>query len=216
MGGISPLLVSRNIDETVRFYEEKLGFKTTMRFPPAGALEFANLVLGEHIVMFISRPAMLSECMKKGDKKTPKIFSKNVWGVGVNLYFTVIDVDDMYKDVKSKKTRIVYDIENKQYGTREFTISDPDGYLLTFAQTKEFPKCESCGMSMRDKKDFGGGNTDNKYCVHCTDTGGKLKNKEEIRDGMIQLAMKTMNLNLQDAVKMVDDNMRKMPAWKKG
>ncbi len=214
MSGMSALLVCRDVSESIRFYEEKFGFKTSVRFPPAGVLQFANLALGENVVMFLSHAAMLEDCRRRKDIITPEIFSKNVCGVGVNLYISVVDVDDMYRNVKGKGVRIVYDIENKSYGSREFTAADNSGYLLTFAQMKNFPKCESCGMPMTKKADFGGGNTDNKYCVHCTDAQGKVKSKQVVRDGMIQAMMKMHGLSLQDAVKMVDENMGKMPAWK--
>ena len=216
MSGASALLVCKDVSESIRFYEENFGFKTTVRFPPAGAgvVEFANLVLGENVVMFISHAAMLEDCRRRGDAESPVVFSANVWGVGVNLYFSVVDVDDMYKKVKSKGVTTVYDIGDKPYGTREFTVADNSGYLLTFAQMKEFPKCESCGMPMTKKGDFGGGDTENKFCVHCTDDKGNLKSRQEIKDGRVHAMMKMKNLSLQDAVFEVDESMNKMPAWK--
>ncbi len=216
MSGASALLVCKDVSKSIRFYEENLGFKTTVRFPGAGVVEFANLVLGENVVMFISHAAMLEDCSRRGDVESPKIFATNVWGVGVNLYFSVIDVDDMYKKVKDSKVKIVYDIEDKPYGSREFTVADNNGYLLTFAQMKEFPKCGSCGMMMTKKVDFGGGDTENKFCVHCTDDKGNLKSRQEIKDGMVHAMMKMKNLSLQDAVFEVDESMAKMPAWKNG
>jgi len=216
MSGASVLLVCRDVSESIRFYGEIFGFKTTVRFPPTGAdvVEFANLVLGENVVMFISHAAMLEDCKRRGDAESPVIFSKNMWGVGVNLYFSVIDVDDMYKKAKSRGVRMVYDIGDKPYGSREFTVSDNSGYLLTFAQLKEFPRCGSCGMPMTKKGDFGGGDVENKFCVHCTDDLGKLKSRQEIKDGMVHGLMKMKNLSLQDAVREVDESMAKMPAWR--
>ncbi len=216
MSGASALLVCKDVSESIRFYEENFGFRTTVRFPPTGAgvVEFANLVLGENIVMFISHAAMLEDCKRKGDRESPKIISKNAWGVGVNLYFSVADVDDMYQRVKSQGVRVVYDIEDKPYGTKEFTAADNNGYLLTFAQMKEFIKCGSCGMPMTKKGDFGGGDTENKFCVYCTDDKGNLKSRQEIKDGMVHGLMKMKNLSLQDAVYEVDESMNKMPVWK--
>ncbi len=214
MSDMSALLVCKDVSESIRFYEEKFGFKVTVKFPPAGVPEFANMVLGRNAVMLISHAAMLEDCRRRKDSTTPEMFSKNVWGVGVNLYLSVLDVDEMYNMIKCRKVRIIYDIENKPYGTREFTVADNSGYLLTFAQTKEFPDCKSCGMPMKKKEDFGGMNTDNRFCIHCTDKSGKLKSRQEVRNTMIQATMKIKNLTLQDAVKEVDKNMKKMPAWK--
>ena len=74
--------------------------------------------------------------------------------------------------------------------------------------------CESCGMPMKRNEDFGGGNSDKKYCVHCTDNLGELKSYDDILTGMTEFAMKTMGVSREEAQKTALDNMKKMPAWK--
>ena len=51
-------------------------------------------------------------------------------GNGVNIYVTVDDVDAVYEKLKPE-AMIVKDIETLWYGLRQFSVSDPDGYLLT-------------------------------------------------------------------------------------
>jgi len=74
-------------------------------------------------------------------------------------------------------------------------------------------KCESCGMPMQKKDDFGGGKPNNKYCKFCTYPDGNLKPRYEIREGMIKFYMKMKNLSRADAEKYVDNYMSQMPAW---
>lgn len=74
--------------------------------------------------------------------------------------------------------------------------------------------CESCGMPMEKEADFGAGNMENRYCVHCTDSGGKLKSREEIRAGMVAFYMKANGSGRDEAARFVDAHMAKMPAWK--
>lgn len=74
--------------------------------------------------------------------------------------------------------------------------------------------CESCGMPMRSIEEFGGKIKDNRFCVHCCDTAGNLKSYEQVLDGMIQFAVKTMGVTESEARKTAKDNMAKMPAWK--
>ena len=50
-------------------------------------------------------------------------------------------------------------------------------------------------------------------CSVCDETG-KLKSREEIREGMIVFFMKSENRTREEAEKFVDEHMRKMPAWK--
>jgi len=75
--------------------------------------------------------------------------------------------------------------------------------------------CQSCGMLMLQAKDHGGGEVDNPYCVHCTDQTGKLKDRAEIREGLINLYMSRTGKPRQEAERFVDEQMKKLPAWKK-
>ena len=74
--------------------------------------------------------------------------------------------------------------------------------------------CESCGMPMTKKEDFGAQDTKNKYCRYCTDAEGKLKSREEVRKGWIEFA-KSTGKTQEESESYVDSQMEKMPAWKK-
>jgi len=54
-------------------------------------------------------------------------------GNGVNIYVSVDDVDAVYDRVNKGglKMNIVHDIKTEWYGLRQFSVLDPDGYLLT-------------------------------------------------------------------------------------
>jgi catechol 2,3-dioxygenase-like lactoylglutathione lyase family enzyme len=49
------------------------------------------------------------------------------------LYFRVVGVDALYEVVRDRP-EIVWPLERQEYGTREFGIRDPDGYVLAFAE----------------------------------------------------------------------------------
>jgi hypothetical protein len=69
-------------------------------------------------------------------------------------------------------------------------------------------------MPLVTKELHGGNDESNVYCVHCTDSSGKLKSKEEVREGMIKFFMNRKKKSREDAEKFVDDYMSQMPAWK--
>jgi len=75
-------------------------------------------------------------------------------------------------------------------------------------------KCESCGMPMKEPEEFGGQNTKNKYCVHCTKPDGMLKSYDETLAGMSNFMAKTKNITPEKAVEMAKAYMKTMPAWK--
>lgn len=78
----------------------------------------------------------------------------------------------------------------------------------------EVEACRSCGMSMPMSEDHGGGDVGISHCVHCTDETGELKNRREIREGMINLYMTRMGKPREEAERFVDEQMKKHPAWK--
>ncbi len=75
--------------------------------------------------------------------------------------------------------------------------------------------CQSCGMPMQRLEDHGGGRLDIHYCKYCADAQGKLKPREQVRQGMIDLMVTARRKSIEDAEKFVDNFMKKMPAWRK-
>lgn len=74
--------------------------------------------------------------------------------------------------------------------------------------------CQSCGMPMKEKTDFGGGDIDNKYCKYCTDEKGELKDFTTKLEETINFVATRMNVDKSVAKKIAQENMAKMPAWK--
>jgi len=73
--------------------------------------------------------------------------------------------------------------------------------------------CESCGMPMRQKEEFGGGIVGNKYCTHCTTPEGVLKSFDEIVQNLKNLIVSRMDVQAEEALEMAKKNLVKMPAW---
>jgi hypothetical protein len=74
--------------------------------------------------------------------------------------------------------------------------------------------CESCGMPMLKKEEFGGGLMDNSYCIHCTDEAGTLLPYDIKLEKMKEFIMSRMGIVEEVAKDMAMENMAKMPAWK--
>ena len=64
--------------------------------------------------------------------------------------------------------------------------------------------CESCGMPIEKGK----------YCQYCA-PNGKLKTMEEVRESWSNFVMKQEGISKEEALKKVDEAMKKLPAWKK-
>jgi len=74
--------------------------------------------------------------------------------------------------------------------------------------------CESCGMPMKEADQHGAHDINNPYCVYCTDETGKLKTRQEVRQGMINFYLSQTKKTREEVEKLVDEQMRNLPAWK--
>lgn len=73
--------------------------------------------------------------------------------------------------------------------------------------------CESCGMPLDDKTTS---KFDKRYCIYCQNQmTGELASYDQVRTGSIGAAMKLMGKTKEEAEKMADDMMPKLPRWKK-
>jgi uncharacterized glyoxalase superfamily protein PhnB len=202
MGYISPTLAVRDMKQTIEFYKNSLGFKVGMAFPDADNPEYADLSKDGMVVMFIPTGNV-------------GIGAKEKLGVGVNLYMQINgDIDEYYSELKNKGVKIIVDIKDQPYGIRDFTVEDINGYKLTFNQVSRAVKsCMSCGMPMAKPEDFGGGNPENLYCVHCSKPDGSLKSYEEVFEGMVNFMVTVQKLDRKTAESAAKVHMAVMPAW---
>jgi len=143
------------------------------------------------------------------------LMHKDKLGAGIDLYMQIDgDIDEYYAALQSKKVKIVTGIKDEPWGSRDFTIEDINGYLLTFNQVSQTVKtCMSCGMPLAKPEDFGGGNPENLYCVHCSNADGSLKSHDEVLAGMVNFMIKFQNMDREAAEKAAKEHMAKMPAW---
>ena len=112
---LRPMMWTGDLQATIDFYVDVLGFTCDERNDDLG---WATLRIDE-IAIMIARP----------NAHTP--FEKAEF-TGT-FYYTVDDVDAMWAKLKDKAS-VCYDIENFEYGMREFAIFDNNGYTLQFGQ----------------------------------------------------------------------------------
>ncbi|MFV9677962.1 MAG: zinc ribbon domain-containing protein [Methanosarcinales archaeon] len=98
---------------------------------------------------------------------------------------------------------VCLDTENNTFGLRE---CDEDAKMA---------QCESCGMPLPIDENTTSKN-DKRYCIHCQNQQtGELASREQVREGSINAAMKFMGKTREEAEKMADEMMPKLPRWQK-
>ena len=115
---IFPILETRDVARTLDLYCNWLGFQRVGN-PDEEASGMYAVHSGSVYLAFIHSGTV-----------TPGVLP----GRGVRFYLEVDDVEERHGLAQQAGFRMVEPLQDKPYGMREFTIQDPNGYLLTFAQ----------------------------------------------------------------------------------
>lgn len=124
MKKLSPILWTKNLDETISFYKNVLGFKAASNFP-----NFVYLSRGDVGIMFVLPEAEPEDCKASEDKEG--FFSRPILTGSIYIYLD--NVDELWEAVKHKAT-IASKLENREYLMRDFSILDNNGYEIVFGQ----------------------------------------------------------------------------------
>ncbi len=125
MESISPNIFVKNIEETIRFYEQ-LEFSLTMKVPEEGNMVWAMMTNGKVSFMF--------QTLESLGTALPQISRQD--GGSLLLYIQIKEIKKYHARIKDK-VNILKGLEKTFYGALEFSIQDINGYILTFAQHEE-------------------------------------------------------------------------------
>ena len=120
-----PLLNVADIETSLKFWRDLIGFEETTRFEHEGHLAFANLRSGEIELMLNARG---------GDPEPRRARPHYTEAV---LYFGVISVHDLVRELRAKGCEAP-DPERQEYGVDEIVLRDPDGYEIAFTSPIDF------------------------------------------------------------------------------
>lgn len=110
-----PMLWVSDIERSIQFYVETLGFTRSNYNPDAGW----GIIRRDSVAIMLAVPNAHS--------------SFNGAQFTGSLYINTDDVDEMWNSVKDS-VKVEYPLQNFEYGMREFAIRDSNGYMIQFAQ----------------------------------------------------------------------------------
>ena len=120
---LTPNLIVSSVEGSLRFYEE-LGFARGMVVPEQSPFVFASVTSGTVEIFLNDRSTVTKESPQMGGLS---------FGGGNTMFIEVQAIDALYERIASK-VKIVMPIRTQWYGMREFALTDPDGYVITFAE----------------------------------------------------------------------------------
>lgn len=125
----TPNIGVRDVDETVRFYCDVLGFDLVMSVPESGPGVWAMVGSGGTFVMFEQLKSLTDECPELDADKTPG---------ALTFYIRVKGMGELYEKLNARGL-LIRELGKTSYGTEEFSIADNNGYILTFTETIPWP-----------------------------------------------------------------------------
>lgn len=114
--GIAPQLIVNNVVNTAEYYRDVLGFR------------IINFAGEPPVYAMVERDGF--QIHFSGTAKTTITPNHRLKKDSVDFILWVPEIDSFYEEVKSRNAEIVQQIVKREYGSREFIISDSDGHTI--------------------------------------------------------------------------------------
>jgi uncharacterized glyoxalase superfamily protein PhnB len=121
---ITPVLLVKEIEPLIPFWVDRLGFTKTIEVPDGNRLGFVTFQKGSAEVMYQTYSSV--------EKDAPKEVSATAGKGPTYLYMEVDNLDAVLTAMKGVK--MVMPVRTAFYGMKEFSVQDPGGHFITFAQ----------------------------------------------------------------------------------
>ncbi len=124
MGEASPSFTVNDLDKSLAWYRNILGFVVEERWEQDGTLMGVSLQAGG-VTFMIGQ-----DDWKKGRNRKK--------GEGFRLYCTTTqDVDALAKEIQARGGKLDSEPRDQPWGTRDFSLTDPDGFKITIGADKK-------------------------------------------------------------------------------
>ncbi len=121
---LTPNLVVRSVEASLKFYREILGLEKGMSVPDESPYVFAAVSNGAVEIFFNDQKTVAAEY--------PKLAASV--GGSFTLYMEVDSLQAVLDRVQKAGAKISMPVTEQFYGMKEFAFEDGDGYTITIAQ----------------------------------------------------------------------------------
>jgi len=110
-----PALACRDIEETIAYYQDVLGFTEEGRW---GDPTSEAVISRDHLQLILSHDPDLASRVR-----------------GQEIVLFVDEVEQVYEEHMNSGADIISDLREEPWGTREYTVRDNNGYYLRVSQS---------------------------------------------------------------------------------
>ncbi len=124
------MLICDNVQDSIEFYTNVMGFSVVNRMDTVGKTGWASLNNGS-VQLMLASPDYIPEPRKSEGRYSQAMY-----------YFYPEDVESLHAEIRQSGLAVT-DLTTRFYGMREFEMLDPSGHVLVFGQeTNEKPKSD--------------------------------------------------------------------------
>lgn len=127
LNSLTPNLMVNDVEETIEYYTDVLGFTLLRTVPEEGNLDWAMVKRNDVIMMFQSIKSLKNELPRLQGEKP---------GGGLTFYVKVDRITEIHEEYTNNEAEIIAELESTFYDTIEFSIIDINGYVITFSEEK--------------------------------------------------------------------------------
>ena len=115
--GMSPQLVVSNIERSIEFYTEKLGFTVAFRYSDF----YVGIIKDGYTIH-----------LKSGNPSIEERKNKRV-NEDLDIIFSVENIEYLYEEFSNRSVAFIQPLRVMPYG-KELYVADPDGYIIAFLE----------------------------------------------------------------------------------
>lgn len=123
---VTPNLIVDNIDRSLHFYEQVLGFSRAFHVPEQPPFVFACVANGG-VEIFLNDKAAVA-------REHPQHASNLGATFGNQLFIEMTSGIEAWWGELKDRAPVIMALVTQWYGVKEFAIADPDGHVIVFAE----------------------------------------------------------------------------------
>jgi len=125
--GVTPNLITSDVDRSTVFYRDVLGFEVKASVPDQPPFVFVWLER-DGVSIFLNAEAAARQ-------ESPDATWLTVGKSGVTMFIQMEGIGELWAQVQGRAP-VAMPLKDQWYGMTEFSVMDPDGYLVTFAERR--------------------------------------------------------------------------------
>jgi len=126
---VTPNLITNDVERSRAYYCDVLGFAVTTAVPPDGEPKVFVMLERDGVNIF------LNDAKTAQHDEPEAAASLTVGQSGVAIFIVMDGIAEYWEQVRHR-ARVAMPLKDQWYGMTEFSVTDPDGYLITFAERK--------------------------------------------------------------------------------